>query len=320
MPAEDPRSSGARGEAARRRELRRRQVRRRRTAALAVVVAVVLLCVLVLNASGGERLTGSGRAAARVPLVPAAVADLRVRRLARLGKPGYCGGGAPAPRAVGLCATARARRLRAYVALPFDDGPGPSTAAAVRELLRRRVPATFFLVGQNVARYRSLLPLEAQAGAIGDHTFHHVQLTALALTDAGREIDDAARAITAATHAPVRLMRPPSGARTPPVDAVVRAEGMLQVLWDVDVQDIEGADTAAVVGAVRRHARPGSIVLMHENEGQTRAARPQVLAALPRRHLRPATVPELIAADPPSPAQLEAGPTGCGLHPSEPGA
>jgi|1186.fasta_scaffold03387_2 peptidoglycan-N-acetylglucosamine deacetylase len=303
MPAEDPRSSGARGEAARRRELRRRQVRRRRTAALAVVAAVVLLCVLVLNASGGERLTGSGRAAARVPLVPAAVADLRVRRLARLGKPVYCGG-----------------RHRAYVALTFDDGPGPSTAAAVRELLRRRVPATFFLVGQNVARYRSLLPLEAQAGAIGDHTFHHVQLTALALTDAGREIDDAARAITAATHAPVRLMRPPSGARTPPVDAVVRAEGMLQVLWDVDVQDIEGADTAAVVGAVRRHARPGSIVLMHENEGQTLAALPQVLDALARKHLRPVTVPELIAADPPSPAQLEAGPTGCGLHPSEPGA
>jgi peptidoglycan-N-acetylglucosamine deacetylase len=303
MPAEDPRSSGARGEAARRRELRRRQVRRRRTAALAVVAAVVLLCVLVLNASGGERLTGSGRAAARVPLVPAAVADLRVRRLARLGKPVYCGG-----------------RHRPYVALTFDDGPGPSTAAAVRELLRRRVPATFFLVGQNVARYRSLLPLEAQAGAIGDHTFHHVQLTALALTDAGREIDDAARAITAATHAPVRLMRPPSGARTPPVDAVVRAEGMLQVLWDVDVQDIEGADTAAVVGAVRRHARPGSIVLMHENEGQTLAALPQVLDALARKHLRPVTVPELIAADPPSPAQLEAGPTGCGLHPSEPGA
>jgi peptidoglycan/xylan/chitin deacetylase (PgdA/CDA1 family) len=303
MPAEDPRRPGARGEAARRRELRRRQIRRRRAAALAVVAAVVVLCVLALNASGGERITGSGRAAERKPLVPAAVADLRVRRLARLGKPVYCGG-----------------RHRPYVALTFDDGPGPSTAVAVRELLTRRVPATFFLVGQNVARYRSVLPLEAQAGAIGDHTFHHVQLTALELVDAGREIDDAARAITAVTHAPVRLMRPPSGARTPPVDAVVRAEGMLQVLWDVDVQDIEGADAAAVVDTVRRHARPGSIVLMHENEGQTLAALPQVLDALARKHLRPVTVPELMAADPPSPAQLEAGPTGCGLHPSEPGA
>src|SRR3954453_20131901 len=98
MPAEDPRSSGARGEAARRRELRRRQVRRRRTAALAVVAAVVLLCVLVLNASGGERLTGSGRAAARVPLVPAAVADLPVRPLTRVRKPGFFRRGAPCPR------------------------------------------------------------------------------------------------------------------------------------------------------------------------------------------------------------------------------
>jgi peptidoglycan/xylan/chitin deacetylase (PgdA/CDA1 family) len=286
-----------------RRELRRRQIRRRRAAALAVVAAVVLLGVLALNASGGETLTGLGTAAERTPLVPAAIADGRVRHLARQGKPIYCGG-----------------RNKPYVALTFDDGPGPSTATAARELLQRRVPATFFLVWQNVARYRSVLPLEARAGAIGDHTFHHVQLTALALVDAGKEIDDTARAITAVTRAPMRLVRPPSGARTPATDAVIRAEGMLQVLWDVDVKDIEGADSAAVVAAVRHHAKPGSIVLMHENAGQTLAALPQVLDAIRAKHLQPVTVPELMAADPPSASQLEAGPAGCGLHPSEPPA
>src|SRR3954468_3580909 len=102
MPAEDPRRPCGRGEAARRRELRRRQIRRRRAAALTVVAAVVVLGVLALSASGGEQLTGSGRAAERKPLVPAAVADLRVRRLSRLGKPVYCGG-----------------RHRPYVALTF---------------------------------------------------------------------------------------------------------------------------------------------------------------------------------------------------------
>ena len=61
-------------------------------------------------------------------------------------------------------------------------------------------------------------------------------------------------------------------------------------------------------------------LLLAWDEGQTLAALPQVLDVLARKHLRPVTVPELMAADPPSPAQLEAGPTGCGLHPAEPGA
>src|SRR5919197_6222026 len=296
MPAEDPRRSHARREAVHRREVRRRQIRRRRAAALAVVAAVVVLCVVVLSALGGERRSGDARAAVQGHAVAPAVADASVRRLLKQGKPVYCGG-----------------RNRPYVALTFDDGPGPSTAQAVRRLAALHVPATFFLIGEHVTPFRETVALEARGNAIGNHTFHHVQLTALSLVDAGHEIADAGNAITAITHQPVRLMRPPLGARNPPVDAVARAEGVLEVLWDIDVHDIEGASADKVVAAVSHHAQAGSIILMHENAPQTLESLDAIVAAVRAKHLRPVTVPELMALDPPSAQQLAAGPRGCGL-------
>jgi hypothetical protein len=63
---------------------------------------------------------------------------------------------------------------------------------------------------------------------------------------------------------------------------------------------------------VLREIRPGSIVLMHENRGQTiRALYYHVFRDLRRRGLHPVSVPELLARDPPTPAQLRAGPAGC---------
>jgi peptidoglycan/xylan/chitin deacetylase (PgdA/CDA1 family) len=296
MPAEDARTSRARPEAARRREIRRRQVRRRRAAAAGVIAAAAVLLVVALGASGGRRVLPSAKAATTPPPVAALTADRAVRRMIHGATPVYCGG-----------------RAKPYVALTFDDGPGPSTGRALDTLAALQVPATFFLIGQHVAPFQSVIPREARFGVIGDHTFHHVQLTSLSLIDAGHEIESTAKAITAVIHAPVRLLRPPLGSRNPGVDSVARAEGMLEVLWDIDVKDIEGATAAEVVAAVSHHVKPGSIVLMHENAPQTLASLQQIVAAVRAKGLRPVTVPQLMALDPPSAAQLAAGPTGCGL-------
>jgi peptidoglycan/xylan/chitin deacetylase (PgdA/CDA1 family) len=87
---------------------------------------------------------------------------------------------------------------------------------------------------------------------------------------------------------------------------------MLEVLWNVDSQDSLGlTDYLAIEQNVLAGLRPGSIILMHENHGQTIRALPVILSALARRHLRAVTLPELISADPPSLAQLRRGVSGC---------
>jgi peptidoglycan/xylan/chitin deacetylase (PgdA/CDA1 family) len=70
-------------------------------------------------------------------------------------------------------------------------------------------------------------------------------------------------------------------------------------------------DFRAISATVRRFVRPGSIVLFHENRGQTIRALRSILPALRRRRLRAVTVPELMAADAPSIGQLRQGSAGC---------
>jgi len=212
-------------------------------------------------------------------------------------------------RKISLTRLERELQLRRTLRQPVDE--------EMRTLAGLQVPATFFLIGKQVTPFRETVALEARGNAVGNHTFHHTQLTAVSLVDAGHEIADTSKAITAITHQPVRLLRPPLGSRNPGVDAVARAEGVLEVHWDIDVHDIEGANAQKVLAAINHQAKPGSIILMHENAPQTLGSLGAIVAAVRARHLRPVTVPQLMALDPPSPQQLAAGPRGCGLRDPE---
>jgi peptidoglycan/xylan/chitin deacetylase (PgdA/CDA1 family) len=77
------------------------------------------------------------------------------------------------------------------------------------------------------------------------------------------------------------------------------------VLWSVDGGDSRpGATADSVARTVIGGLRPGAIVLMHDIHPAAVAALPRILRAIRRRRLRPVTVPELVALDPPSHAQL----------------
>ena len=63
----------------------------------------------------------------------------------------------------------------------FDDGPDPSNTPKLLELLKKeKVPATFFLVGQNVEMYPEVVKAIAKDGqTIGSHTYDHQDLSTL---------------------------------------------------------------------------------------------------------------------------------------------
>jgi len=221
-----------------------------------------------------------------------------LRRFAEIGRPVFCGG-----------------RHGKLVALTFDDGPGPYTSIALRELRAAGAHATFFLVGASIARFPDAARPERDIAAIGDHTMTHPDLASLAPAAAIAEVRDGRQAALAAVGPPVDLFRPPYGSHTPAIDAQVSRDGMVEILWDVDSTDSRvqpPADYREISKTVRRNIRPGSIVLMHENRGQTIRALRTILPALRRRGLRSVTVPELLAGDPPTKAQLLAGRGGCG--------
>jgi peptidoglycan/xylan/chitin deacetylase (PgdA/CDA1 family) len=103
------------------------------------------------------------------------------------------------------------------------------------------------------------------------------------------------------------------------VARIARRLGLLEVLWSVDSRDSLGANWAQIIQLVEAGLRPGAIVELHENRGQTIRALTTLLPYLHRRHLRSVSIPELLASDPPSLAQLRRGSFGCDEH-AAPGA
>jgi peptidoglycan/xylan/chitin deacetylase (PgdA/CDA1 family) len=200
------------------------------------------------------------------------------------------------------------------VALTFDDGPGPYTHLAVRKLRENHLRATFFLVGKQIGAYPGWARRETAVAAAGDHTLTHPFLPALAQPEMVEQIAGARTLIEHAAGQRVVLFRPPYGGRSPAIDAEARDLGMLEVLWNVDSADSLGAEYAGIERNVIAGLHPGSIILMHENRGQTIRALPSIFAALQRDHLSAVTVPELVQEDPPSLAQLRAGGHGCGVR------
>ena len=302
---------------------RRRRLRRERQAAALAVALVLagLLGLVVLFLSGGDTLppalTQSARtstpkkvahetpvAAAPWLTALAAVIDKATHlgekgaldRFVARGKPVYCGG-------------SHGR----YVALTFDDGPGAYTQLALSILRKRHVRATFFLVGSNVPSREGLARQElGDYAALGVHAWVHKPLDRLGPKKIRDQIVWTRNAIARATGAKVHIFRPPYGARNARVDRVARRLGMVEVLWSIDSGDSLGKNWRQIGRVVLRNIQPGSIVLMHENRGQTiRALNRLILPGIAKRGLIPVTVPELLMLDPPP---LRASSHRCWVH------
>jgi peptidoglycan/xylan/chitin deacetylase (PgdA/CDA1 family) len=216
--------------------------------------------------------------------------------LAQFGLPVYCGG-------------SRGNE----VAFTFDDGPGVYTHFAVKKLTEAGERATFFVVGKSMDAWPGWLPKELKLGAIGDHSYHHPLLTALSADEVRSELQSTKAKIERDSAQPVDLFRPPYGGLNATVDGIAKSLGLLPIMWTMDSRDSLGADWNGIIRNVESGLHPGSIILMHENHGQTIRALTTLLPELRRRHLRSVSLPELFATDPPTLAQLRRGPEGCGI-------
>lgn len=186
------------------------------------------------------------------------------------------------------------------VALTFDDGPGPYTATLLDELAARGAPATFFLVGRNVAKYPELVAREAaQGNALGNHTWDHAWLTKLSADDVAAELDQTSAAIQAAAGLTPTLVRPPYGAYDDQALEVLAARGDAAICWSVDTEDWKNRDAGVTTQRALEAAAPGSIILMHDIHPSTVEAVPGIIDGLRAAGYTLVTVPQLLGATTP---------------------
>ncbi len=126
------------------------------------------------------------------------------------------------------------------VAMTFDDGPGPSTAAIIKILERFHARATFFNVGESEARWPGLVKEEQRDGyLVGNHTWDHPQMTLLSPTAQASELDKVIHEQRKLVGTSPCVFRPPYGEYSATTLKLVRKAHMSLWLWDVDPQDWE---------------------------------------------------------------------------------
>jgi peptidoglycan/xylan/chitin deacetylase (PgdA/CDA1 family) len=171
------------------------------------------------------------------------------------------------------------------VALTFDDGPDPRWTPAILDVLaRRRVPATFFVVGASVLEHPGLVRREVDAGHdVGSHTFTHADLSS---TPGGREsleLSLTETALEGATGRSTSILPFPYSSTTAALTAgQLRAaqqaahDGYLLVTSTHDGEDWQRAGAPAIVASAMPSDGRGAIILLHDGGGD----RSQTVAAL----------------------------------------
>jgi peptidoglycan/xylan/chitin deacetylase (PgdA/CDA1 family) len=175
---------------------------------------------------------------------------------------------------------------RGQVALTIDDGPDPQVTPAVLDLLaRHRVRATFFCIGERIARHPELARRITREGhEIGNHTAHHPYGFSLFGPAAiRREIAAAQAQIETICNVKPRFFRAPAGLRNPFLQPCLTSQGLQLASWTRRGFDTATGDADRVLKRLTRDLQAGDILLLHDG----RAARtpdgiPVILAVLPR--------------------------------------
>jgi peptidoglycan/xylan/chitin deacetylase (PgdA/CDA1 family) len=188
-------------------------------------------------------------------------------------------------------------RGRRNVGLTFDDGPHAQGTPAVLELLAARgARATFFLVGEQVARNPGLAAEVASAGhRIGLHCDRHRNLLRLGPLAVREDIARARARIEDAAGVEIDLYRPPYGVFNAAALVIARSNGWRPLLWSHWGRDWEPSATPASIAGLLtgRGLCDGSVLLAHDADDysspgswrRTLAALPLVLDELDRRGL-----------------------------------
>ncbi len=183
------------------------------------------------------------------------------------------------------------------LALTFDDGPHPVFTPRLLAILRRyHVKATFFVVGKMAQQHPELVRAEVAAGhLIGNHTFHHVNLTRIPDSEVRNEWLACQLVVKGITGQTMRYDRPPGGDWDASVVREAERLGLTTVLWTDDPGDYASPGDRKIETRVLDRINNGGIILLHDGIQQTLDVLPQIIEHLQSHGYRFVTVDQMRA-------------------------
>ncbi|NLJ66495.1 MAG: polysaccharide deacetylase family protein [Clostridiales bacterium] len=167
--------------------------------------------------------------------------------------------------------------------LTFDDGPNPDYTPRLLDILKEsQVQATFFIMGRQAKLYPDIVKRITQEGhTVGCHSYSHRHAWLMPPIHTFRDMTRSYKAITLASGVTPEWYRPPWGGFNLLSIAAARRLGLNMAFWSIEAQDWSANTTAEdIYHAVANQAVPGSVIVLHDNQGDPGAPE-NTLRALP---------------------------------------
>jgi cellulose synthase/poly-beta-1,6-N-acetylglucosamine synthase-like glycosyltransferase/spore germination protein YaaH/peptidoglycan/xylan/chitin deacetylase (PgdA/CDA1 family) len=177
------------------------------------------------------------------------------------------------------------------IALTFDDGPDGRWTPKVLDILRdKHVPASFFVIGENMQKRPDLVAREVREGhLVGSHTWTHPNIAETPDSEVQIELNATQRLFETITGDSMRFFRPPFFGDAEPstpreVEPVLIAQkqGYYTAGLRIDPDDWQKPPPDQIIARTLDRIdnpgnRPGQVVLLHDAGGD----RSRTVAALP---------------------------------------
>lgn len=182
-----------------------------------------------------------------------------------------------------------------HIALTFDDGPSKKTTPTVLSALKKNnCKATFFVVGQGInSSTGKLLTRAKNMGCeIGNHSYSHPVLTKISRASVKSQLSKTDKKIKKYTGSIASVCRAPYGSYN---KSVLKTMNRPNIFWSVDTLDWKYRNTSRLISYVKKHAKDGAIVLMHDIHPTTAKGVDRICKNLIKKNYEMVTVTELAA-------------------------
>lgn len=157
--------------------------------------------------------------------------------------------------------------------LTFDDGPHSSfTTMVLKVLEKHQAKATFFVIGNNVTKYRDLADSILKSGhAIGNHTIDHDTKNYFKNKEKLKKwVQTSEDHLKNQLSCEVVGFRSPLGIKTPSLMKALKEEQKPLVLWDTRFYDTNYELTKQGIDEALAKLKNGSIILLHDTQEASR--------------------------------------------------
>ena len=169
------------------------------------------------------------------------------------------------------------------VALTFDDGPNePYTSQILNILKQHNVKATFFPVGENIIRHKSIImKMKNDGHVIGNHSFSHAFFAPIFSPDFKDQIVRSQKVIENVTgQAPV-LFRPPWFFRTKKMLQTARKLGFTTITGTFASNwEVFKVNPNKIANDAFRRTHPGTILVFHDGYNNKKTDRTKTVEAI----------------------------------------